>query len=108
MIRLYRAVSQEEKHNFDRDHQFRTSERTLEVKQFFKSKTAVMDFVANSVLQNYDPPYAFLITIGIDEEVLGASNAEEILLDGFEAISINEQDLISFNNNITFVQEEVL
>jgi hypothetical protein len=45
MIKLYRAISQNEKDDFDRDQQFRTGKNTLEAKQFFKSRAAVKQFV---------------------------------------------------------------
>jgi hypothetical protein len=108
MIKLYRAISQGEKDNFDLDRQFRTGERTLEVKQFFKSRKAVMSFVASSILQDYNPPYAFLLTVSINEDLLEESNPESMPLDGFEAISINEIDLESFNDCVIFVDEEDL
>lgn len=58
--------------------------------------------------QGYNPPYIILLTIGIDESLLSAANPESMILDGFEAITIDEEDLTSFNNCVIFVIEEVL
>jgi hypothetical protein len=55
-MKLYRAVSQLEKDDFDEQGFLRTGENTLEAKQFFKSIEAVSEFVANSRLRQYDPP----------------------------------------------------
>ena len=54
MIKLYRAISQQEKDDYDSQQIFRTGRNTLEAKQFFKSRTAVKEFVDSSVMQGYD------------------------------------------------------
>lgn len=82
-------MNQGEKIDFDLDRKFRTAERTLEVKQFFKSRKAVLSFIESSILQDYNPPYGFLLTVSINEDLLQLSNPESMPLDGFLAISIN-------------------
>jgi hypothetical protein len=107
-MKLYRAISQGEMDDYDQDRTFRTGLRTLEAKQFFKSRKAVESFVASSITQDYDPPYAYLIIINIDEQLLEVANPDSMQLDGFEAISINEDGLFAFNNCVIFVQQETL
>ncbi len=108
MIKLYRAISQSEKEDYDQEQVFRTGINTLEAKQFFKSTIAVKQFVANSVIQQYDPPYLYLLTITIDEDLYNNSNPTNIKLDGYDAVNIDEDDLLSFNNCVKFVNQESL
>jgi hypothetical protein len=68
----------------------------------------VESFIASSLLQGYDPPYAFLFTITVKENLFYKSNPQSMLLDGFEAFSIEEIDLRSFNISVIFVAEETL
>ena len=99
MIKLFRAISQNEKDDYDQQQQlFRTGINTLEAKQFFKSRTAVKQFVASSVIQQYDPPYLYLLILTIDEGLYNDSNPTNMKLDGYDAINIDEDDLPSFNN----------
>lgn len=107
-MKLYRAISQNEKDDYDTDQQFRTGVNTLEAKQFFRSPTAVKQFIESSVLQDYDPPYAYLLTITADDNLLEAANPEYGKLDGYEAITIAEDNLLSFNQSVIFVEEEEL
>lgn len=53
MITLYRAVSQKEKDDYDIQKCFKTGKNTLEGKQFFRSPSAVKDFVNNAILQEF-------------------------------------------------------
>lgn len=108
MITLYRAISEREKEDYDRTQSFNTGMNTLEAKQFFKSRIAIKQFVESSVMQNYDPPYIYLLIIRIDETLLRNANPTEMKLDGFDAVNINEDDLLSFNNCVTFVKQELL
>jgi len=108
MAKLYRAISQAEKDDYDASGQFRTGKNTLEAKQFFKSPVAVKQFVNSSVLQAYNPPYVYLLTITIDDDLIEQANPTNMKLDGYEAMNIAEEDLITFNNCITFVDEEAL
>jgi hypothetical protein len=108
MSKLYRAISQAEKDDYDQQQRLLTGQNTLEGKQFFKSLTAVKQFVANSVLQDFDPPYVHLLTIRIDDDLFELANPEHMPLDGFEAVNVTEDNLDSFNNCIIFVKEEVL
>ena len=78
----------------------------VEVKQFFKSREAVVSFVAYSVLQGYIPLNDFLLTINVNEDLLKLANPEDMVLDGFEAVSVKEQDLESFNISVIFIQSE--
>ena len=36
------------------------------------------------------------------------ANPEMMTLDGFDAVNINEDDLLSFNNSVSFVEQELL
>ncbi len=108
IIRLYRAISQSEKDDFYIDQIFRTGKNTLEAKQFFKSRTAVSQFVERSVIQNYLPPYLYLLMINIDEECLNESNPTFMILDGFSAVNIEDVNLLSFSKSVIFVQQELL
>ncbi len=98
MIKLYRAVSQAEKDDYDQTKRFNIGINTLEAKQFFKSPVAVRQFVQRSVIQDYDPPYIYLLTITVNTDLLTQANPDDGLLDGFEAITIAEADLNAFNN----------
>jgi hypothetical protein len=108
MISLYRAVSQQEKDDYDNQQIFRTGKNTLEAKQFFKSRIAIKEFVAGSVLQNYDPPYAWLLIITINEDCFDETGHMEMRLDGYDAINIEEDHLPEFNNCVKFVKQESL
>ncbi|HZX59155.1 MAG TPA: hypothetical protein VFE54_10525 [Mucilaginibacter sp.] len=108
MIILYRAISEGEKENFDNGRQFRTAKNTLEAKQFFKSRTAVRQFVASSVTQDYDPPYVYLLVVGLDEASFAQTEHTQMKLDGYEAVNVEEDDLAVFNNCVKFVREELL
>ena len=108
MTKLFRAISQSEKDDFDQTKVFRTGRNTLEAKQFFKSLTAVKQFVASSVIQAYNPPYLYLLIITIDHDLLKEANPTNMKLDGYEALNIAEDDLMPFNNCIIFVEQEEL
>lgn len=108
MVKLYRAVSEQEKDDYDLHQLFRTNRNTLEAKQFFKSRTAVLQFVESSVSQAYNPSYKYLLVISVDEKLFELSNPIQMKLDGFDAVNIDEDDLISFNNCVKFVKQEDL
>ncbi|RYX83616.1 hypothetical protein EON73_03755 [bacterium] len=93
-MKLYRAISKNEMNDFELYGQFQTSKNTLEAKQFFKSKTAVLSFVTESRKQEFDPPYTYLLTIDIDEDYLNSPNIINLNLDGFDAVSIEENGLL--------------
>jgi len=80
----------------------------MEAKQFFKSRRAVEQFVARSVLQNYDPPYAYLLIITVDDDCFNIIHHKNMNLDGFDAINIDEDHLPDFNNCVRFVKQETL
>lgn len=107
-MKLYRAISEKEKDDFELHKQLRTSMNTLEAKQFFKSKLAVLSFVKKSFLREFDPPYKYLLTIDIEEDDLQNPDFINLSLDGFDAISIDEDDLSLFNLYIKFVTQESL
>ena len=94
--------------DYQRTQAFNTSQNTLEAKQFFKSRTAAKQFVERSIIQGYDPPYMHLMIIKIDNKQLYNLNPEEMRLDGFDALSINEDALPYFNNCVIFVKHELL
>jgi hypothetical protein len=108
MIKLYRAVSQQEKDDYNTHKIFQTGKNTLEAKQFFKSRIAIKQFVDSSILQDYDPPYSWLLIISIDEHWFNVANHTEMRLDGYDAISIDEDHLSDFTNYVTFVKQESL
>jgi len=108
MIKLYRAISQREKDDDDSKQIFRTGKNTLEAKQFFKSRAAIKEFVDSSVMQDYDPPYLYLLIISVDGDCFNMIDHTNMKLDGFDAININEDYLLNFNNCVRFVQQEIL
>ncbi len=108
MITLYRAVSQQEKDDYDSKKIFRTDKNTLEAKQFFKSRIAIKQFVESSKLQDYDPPYTHLLIISVDEDTFKAIHHIDMKLDGYEAVNIDEDHLLGFNNCVKFVKQELL
>jgi len=103
---LYRAVSADEYKDHIVDEKFRLGDNTLEAKQFFKSETAVMEYVRATVRRSFKPPYRHILTIEIGNECLAAVTYFEQYLDGFEAITIPEDDLPCFNNCVTFTHQQ--
>jgi hypothetical protein len=87
---------------------FHTARNTLEAKQFFKSRTAIREFVVSSMDQKYDPPYTRLLILTLNDSMLSEVSYDEMDLDGFEAISVPEDELPAFNKSVTFVKEEML
>jgi len=108
MATLYRAVSRAEYRDYRNSNQFNTAINTLEAKQFFKSRTAVREFVRNAVEQNYHPPYTHFLILTVDDKRLKKIRIDKMDLDGFEAVSVPEDQLPVFNNCVTFVNEEKL
>ena len=106
MVILYRAISKLERDNFADGRKFRTAKNTLEAKQFFKSRTAVNQFVTSSVTQDYFPPYIYLLVIGLDETCFGQMEHTQMKLDGYEAVNVDEDHLEQFGNCVKFVREE--
>jgi hypothetical protein len=76
-MKLYRTVSKAERDDYTLTGKLNTATNTLEGKQFFKSEIAVREFVSNSKLQHYSPPYKFLFIIDIDEERLESIDYDE-------------------------------
>jgi hypothetical protein len=107
MITLFRAVSRQEKEDYDTHLIFRTGRNTLEAKQFFKTRIAVTSFVDSAMEQNYDPAYAYLLTVTVDDDQFDTTQRTQ-KLDGYEAVHIEEDDLPAFNNCVIFVKQEVL
>ena len=107
MIKLYRVVSRFEKYDFDNQY-FRTGRNTLEVKQFFKSLDAINEFVVNARLQQYYPRYEYLLIISVNKVCFNTIPHTNMELDGYDAISIPEDNLPAFNKCIKFVQQEQL
>lgn len=102
---LYRAVSNAELKDYHRSKQLRTSRNTIEGKQFFKTREAVNDFVADSRRRTYEPPYEHVFEININILCLELIDYEEQELDTFKAITIKEADLPKFNECINFIDE---
>ena len=107
MTTLYRAVSQQEKEDIELHKSFRISRNTLEAKQFFKRRMSVVQFVANSLIQQYEPAYVYLIKISIDDTCFDTSKHIR-KLDGYDAVHIDEEDLPAFNKCVKFVKQESL
>ncbi len=107
MITLFRAISQQEKEDYDTHLVFRTGRNTLEAKQFFKTRTAVTSFAGDAVQQSYDPAYAYLMIVTVDDDQFDTTQRTR-KLDGYDAVHIEEDDLPAFNNCVIFVKQEVL
>jgi hypothetical protein len=101
-MKLYRAISLNELADFQ-NNKFQCTERTLTVKQFFKSRKAVEDFISKSVMRDYDPPYTHILEIEIDEDMLKKQWYDEQILDTHRAINIYEDFLPSFNKCFKFM-----
>ena len=104
-MKLFRTVSKAERDDYNSNKKFRISRNTLEAKQFFKSEIAVEEFIRDSKLRHYSPPYKYLLSIDINEQCLNLISYDEQELDRFPAITIHENDLPQFNNCINFVDE---
>ena len=102
-MKLYRAVSVAEYHDFRADETFRTAAHTLEAKQFFISLRGVRDFMEAAIKRSYRPPYKYILVIVVDSQCIGSIEVEYQNLDNHEAITIRGDDLPSFNNCVTFV-----
>ena len=102
-MKLYRAVSIHEYHDFRTDERFRTADHTLEAKQFFRSIKAVQDFIQIAVERAYRPPYKYILIIDVDNQCLEAIHAVFQNLDNHDAITVLRDDLPAFNNCIIFV-----
>jgi hypothetical protein len=102
-MKLYRAISVAEYHDFKRDERFRTADYTLEAKQFFRSIKAVQEFIRIASERSYHPPYKYILVIDIDNQCLDAIAAVFQNLDSYDAITIRKDDLPSFNNCVIFV-----
>ncbi len=105
-MNLYRAVSRAEQRDIKQFRRFRTARNTLEGKQFFKTQAAISYFVIQAKSLHYRPPYRFLIEVNIEEPCLNSFVFDDQILDGFEAITINEDNLATFNNCVNF--EEII
>lgn len=105
-MKLYRAISEDEYKDFITDEVFRTAKNTLEAKQFFKSEIAVEEFVKDAIKRRYRPPYRHILTIDVDNQCFEYINSEEQNLDGHDAVTIQEDDLPSFNNCVTFIEQQ--
>lgn len=104
-MKLYRAVSAAEYKDFKTDQNFRTADNTIEGKQFFKSQNAVLEFVEAAVKRGYRPPYKHILIITVENQCFNVINPESQILDGHEAITIQEEDLPGLSN--CFIFEEV-
>jgi hypothetical protein len=95
---LYRATSIAEYDDLMAHEMFRTADNTLEGKQFFKSRQAVDSFVRIAAERRYRPPYRYLVRVFIEDDLFDNLVHGDLILDGFEAISIHEEHLTDFNN----------
>ena len=71
-----------------------------------KVKRAAEEFVKDAIKRRYRPPYKHILTIDIDNQCFESINSEQQNLDGHDAVTIQEDDLTSFNNCVTFVEEQ--
>jgi len=102
-MKLYRAVSIAEYHNFKTDETFRIAAHTLEAKQFFRSLKAAQEFIRIAAERSYRPHYKYILVIDVDNQCLDALDVVFQNLDSYDAITIGKDDLPSFNNCVTFV-----
>ena len=102
--KLFRAVSKKELKDWNDAAIFRTAFNTLEAKRFFKTKNAVEDFIYHARQQNFTPPYTHIFEIDILKQCLTKLKIPEMILDRFDAISVDEEHLPDFNKCIKFVQ----
>ncbi len=63
---MFRAISLAEYKDFEKEKIFKTSRNTLEVKQFFRSKKLVLNYVKKVTEQRYSPPYKYIMEFDID------------------------------------------
>ncbi len=107
MITLFRAVSQREKEDYDAHGAFLTGLNTLEAKQFFRTRVAVASFVTSAAGLNYDPAYAHLMVVSLNDDNFDITS-RTMKLDGYDAVHVDEDDWPAFNNCVIFVNQEVL
>lgn len=103
-MRLFRATSIDEVESIRLHAEFRTSRNTLEAKQFFKSVRAIEEFVRKARAQNYRPPYTSYIEFEVSDDCLNDTIFTEQELDGFEALTVDEEHLVTFNNCVNFTE----
>jgi len=108
ILHLYRIVSNAEKDDYNECQHFRTHKNTLEAKQFFKSVEAIDDFYSKASVRGYEPKYDCIFDIIVDEVKFNAMHRQEMILDGFDAVSIDELDLPEFNDCVIFVKQKML
>jgi hypothetical protein len=107
-MKIYRAVSNKERRDYRKDQLFRTAKNTLEAKQFFKSEISAQEFIKESRIRKFSPPYKYLFHIEIDEECVSKIDYDEQILDGYTAITIQESRLPAFDKCITLVIEHAI
>ena len=107
-MKLYRVVSKSEKNDYEALQLFRTARNTLEGKQFFKSDHAAKEFARIAEKRNYRPPYSFLYTVDLNDDCFNNFGLQSQTLDGFEAVTIKEDDLPAFNNCVNFTNNNAL
>jgi hypothetical protein len=105
-MKLYWVSSQAEKDDYQITGQLRTSQNTLEAKQFFKTRKAVNEYLDNAISQDFHPLYVTLLIVDIEKSDFDKLHADEMTLDGFLAVTVYEEHLNSFNNFIEFVTKE--
>lgn len=83
-----------------------TAENTLEARQFFKSRRAVSEFVRDTRMQRFQPPYQYIFVVDVDDRCLAAVRYDIQELDRFEAVTVYEADLPAFNNCVNFIKQD--
>ena len=103
-MKLYRTVSADEFENYQKYKVFKVARNTIEGKQFFKTEAGVNEFVKDAEKQDYFPPYKYILIVQSDLDCLEQIPYDEQELDRFEAITVHEDHLGSFNDCIKFVE----
>ena len=102
-MRLFRAISAAEKESYSENNIFYCTDRTLTVKQFFKSLSDTRNFVEKAVAQSFSPPYSTIVEIELSKNSLNDMIFEELTLDTWPAISFPELNLQKLNENRKFI-----
>lgn len=62
-----------------------------------------MEFIQAAAKRSYRPPYKYILVVDVENQCLDSIDVESQNLDNYDAITIREEDLPSFNNCVTFV-----
>jgi hypothetical protein len=102
---VYRAVSNKERQDYQKNRIFRTTRHTLEAKQFFLSANGVQELIKRSRISKFYPAYEVVLEIDIDEDCLSKIFFYVQPLDDHEALTIPDIHLPEFNKCVNLVTE---